>query len=70
MVDGGRTLDGPLAQKRAEVVSIAEQGYVITHLQLMEVANARLMDQATPKENPATPIRAHILRPPQNPQAQ
>ena len=60
MVDGVPTLDGQLVQLLAGVVRRTKQEPVTAHRQLMGVTNARLMDQATPKRNPATSTHAQV----------
>ena len=62
MVDGVHTLPGQVAQLLVRVVSVAEQGLVTTHRQLMEVANARRTVQMTRKQRPATPIHAQVIK--------
>ena len=47
MAVGVHTRDGPAAQLLVEEVSVTERGFVITHRQLMEGANARQTDQVT-----------------------
>ena len=49
MEGGVSGVTGLLAQLLVRVVSIAEQGLVTARRQLMEVENARLMVQVTPK---------------------
>ena len=61
MVDGVRTLDGPVARLLVRVVSVAEQGLVTVHRQLMEVANAQQTVQVTRKQRSATPTRAKVV---------
>ena len=60
MVDGVRILAGPHVQLPVGVVTTAEQGRVTAHHQLMEVENARIMVQATSRQNPVTPTHAQV----------
>ena len=47
MAVGVHTRDGPVAQLLVGEVNVAERGFVTTHRQLMEGANARQTDQVT-----------------------
>ena len=60
MVDGVHILAGPVVLLLVRVVSVVEQGFVTTLLQLMEVASARQTVQVTRKQRPATPTHAEV----------
>ena len=62
MVDGVHTLAGTVAQLLVGMVSVAEQGLVTVHRQLMEVSNAQQTVQVTRKQRSATPTHAQVLK--------